>query len=82
LATLFHGGEPAAKVIASTAAYVPPKQPKKGILQRKQTGSRDWVVFVFNRFYAEDYDSNCCSSIFIVNQSLDFVFHFLSKIFH
>jgi hypothetical protein len=71
LATLFHGGEPAAKVIASTAAYIPPKQPKKGILQ---TRSRDWFVFIFNRFYAEDYDSKCCSSIFIVNQSLDFRF--------
>ncbi|CAF3639544.1 unnamed protein product [Adineta steineri] len=29
LASLFHGGDPAATVVASTAAYVPPKQPKK-----------------------------------------------------
>ncbi len=28
---LFHGGEPAAPVAAPSSAYVPPKQPKKGI---------------------------------------------------
>lgn len=31
LASLFHGTDPGPTVVASTAAYVAPKQPKKGI---------------------------------------------------
>jgi len=36
LATLFQGGEPVPTAAVATAAYVPPKQPKKGIFQKKK----------------------------------------------
>jgi hypothetical protein len=45
LASLFHGNEPTAPVAAPTSAYVPPKQPKKGIFKRNKR-SRDLFFFV------------------------------------
>jgi hypothetical protein len=36
LATIFHGGEPASTIPVATTAYVPPKQPKKGIFIRQK----------------------------------------------
>ncbi len=65
LATIFHGGESASTAPAATTAYVPPKQPKKGILHQRKT---DHMTFFFYlRFRTKGHDRNTCSNIFIVN---------------
>jgi len=45
LATIFHAGEPASTIPVATTAYVPPKQPKKGIFLSDKNRSRDCLFF-------------------------------------
>jgi hypothetical protein len=46
LMTIFHGGESASTAPAATTAYVPPKQPKKGIFASEKNRSHD-LFFIF-----------------------------------
>jgi hypothetical protein len=50
LATLFQGGEPVPTAAVATAAYVPPKQPKKGIFHKK----KEHHVISFSFFFIKD----------------------------
>lgn len=45
LATIFHAGEPASTIPVATTAYVPPKQPKKGIFIRQKQIT--WLLVFF-----------------------------------
>ena len=69
LSSLFHGSE---STVRSTVVYVPPKQPKKGIMKTIHDNEKTRVFFACSRFDTQSDDSSCCSSIFIVKFHLFF----------